>query len=98
VDAGSPMLLVRPSKTKLHFLRYLQQYGRVLDVRIVGVWHGRSSDKRRPPTRHLRRYFHESAQRRGRNWRITPSLARSRSWLLNTSVVEREPAIRAACS
>lgn len=58
-----PVLLVGPSMTKLHFLRYVQRHDRELEARIVGI---ESADH---PTdaqlvAHLRHYFHESAPRR----------------------------------
>jgi len=64
LEGDSPILLVGPSKTKLYFLRYVQQHDRALDARIVGV---ETADH---PTNaelvaHLRHYFHESAPRRG---------------------------------
>jgi len=57
------VLLVGPSMTKLHFLRYVQRHDQPLDAKIVGI---ESADH---PTdaqlvAHLRRYFHESAPRR----------------------------------
>ena len=59
------VLLVGPSITKLHFLRYAQRYDHALDARIVGI---ESADH---PTdaqlvAHLRRYFHEPAPRHDR--------------------------------
>jgi len=59
------VLLVGPSMTKLHFLRYLQRHDHALEGRIVGI---ESADH---PTdaqlvAHLRAYFHESAPRRDR--------------------------------
>jgi stalled ribosome rescue protein Dom34 len=59
------VLLVGPSMTKLHFLRYLQRHDHALEERIVGI---ESADH---PTdaqlvAHMRHYFHESAPRRDR--------------------------------
>jgi stalled ribosome rescue protein Dom34 len=59
------VLLVGPSMTKLHFLRYVQRHDQALDARIIGI---ESADH---PTdaqlvAHLRHYFHESAPRRDR--------------------------------
>jgi stalled ribosome rescue protein Dom34 len=59
------VLLVGPSMTKLHFLRYLQRHDHALEARIVGI---ESADH---PTdaqlvAHLRHYFHEPAPRRDR--------------------------------
>jgi stalled ribosome rescue protein Dom34 len=59
------VLLVGPSMTKLHFLRYVQRHDHALEARIVGI---ESADH---PTdaqlvAHVRQYFHESAPRRER--------------------------------
>jgi stalled ribosome rescue protein Dom34 len=61
---GGQILLVGPAKTKLRFLRYVQQHDQALDARIVGI---ESADH---PTdaqlvAHLREYFHEPPPRRG---------------------------------
>jgi stalled ribosome rescue protein Dom34 len=58
LEGQDEILIVGPSKTKLHFLRYLQQHERALEPRIVGV---ESADH---PTdaqlvAYLRHYFHE---------------------------------------
>jgi stalled ribosome rescue protein Dom34 len=59
------VLLVGPSMTKLHFLRYVQRHDQALEARIVGI---ESADH---PTdaqlvAHVRQYFNESAPRRER--------------------------------
>jgi stalled ribosome rescue protein Dom34 len=64
LQGRSQILLVGPSKTKLHFLRYVQQHDHALELRIVGI---ETADH---PTdaqlvAHLRHYFHEVVPRRG---------------------------------
>ena len=64
LEGRGQVLVVGPSKTKLHFLRYAQQHEHALEARIVGI---ETADH---PTdaqlvAHLRDYFHESAPRRG---------------------------------
>ena len=64
LDGQAEILIVGPSKTKLHFLRYVQQREHTLEPRIVGI---ETADH---PTdaqlvAHLRHYFHESSPRRG---------------------------------
>jgi stalled ribosome rescue protein Dom34 len=64
LEGGGQILLVGPSKTKLHFLRYLQRHEHALEARIVGI---ETVDH---PTdaqlvAHLRDYFHESSPRLG---------------------------------
>lgn len=63
LDGRGQVLLVGPSQTKLHFLRYVQQHDHALDARIIGI---ETADH---PTdaqlvAHLRHYFHESVPRR----------------------------------
>jgi stalled ribosome rescue protein Dom34 len=63
LDDRGQVLLVGPSKTKLHFFRYVQQHDHALAGRIVGI---ESADH---PTdaqlvAHLRDHFSESAPRR----------------------------------
>jgi stalled ribosome rescue protein Dom34 len=58
------ILIVGPSTTKLHFLRFARQHDRALEARIVGI---ETVDH---PTdaqlvAHLRNYFHEAVPRRG---------------------------------
>ena len=57
------VLLVGPSMTKLHFLRYVQRHDHELEGRIVGI---ESADHPTDPqlVAHLRHYFNESAPRR----------------------------------
>ena len=57
------VLLVGPSMTKLHFLRYVQRHDHALEARIIGI---ESADH---PTdaqlvAHMRDYFHEASPRR----------------------------------
>jgi hypothetical protein len=64
LDGAEQLLLVGPSKTKLHFLRYAQQHERALESRIIGV---ESADH---PTdaqlvAHMRHYFGQAAPRPG---------------------------------
>jgi stalled ribosome rescue protein Dom34 len=64
LEGQDEILIVGPSKTKLHFFRYLHRHERALEPRIVGV---ESADH---PTdaqlvAYLRHYFHESPPRRG---------------------------------
>ncbi len=57
------VLVVGPSMTKLHFLRYVQGHDHVLEARIVGI---ESADHPTDPqlVAHLRHYFHEAPPRR----------------------------------
>jgi stalled ribosome rescue protein Dom34 len=62
LEGPAQILLVGPSKTKLHFFKYVQQHDRALEPRIVGI---ETADH---PTdaqlvAHLRAYFHESQPR-----------------------------------
>jgi stalled ribosome rescue protein Dom34 len=64
LEGQGQILIVGPSKTKLHFLRYAQQHEPTLETRIVGI---ETADH---PTdaqlvAHLRHYFHEASPRRG---------------------------------
>jgi stalled ribosome rescue protein Dom34 len=64
LEGWEQILLVGPSKAKLHFLRYLQRHEPALEARIVGI------ETMDHPTdgqlvAHLREYFHESSVRRG---------------------------------
>lgn len=64
LEGRGQVLVVGPSKTKLHFLRYAQKHEHALESRIVGI---ETVDH---PTdaqlvAHLRHYFHESAPRQG---------------------------------
>jgi stalled ribosome rescue protein Dom34 len=64
LEGHAQILLVGPSKTKLHFFRFVQQFAHALERRIVGI---ESADH---PTdaqlvAHLRHYFQESSPRRG---------------------------------
>jgi stalled ribosome rescue protein Dom34 len=64
LEGQDEILIVGPSKTKLHFFRYLHQHERALEPRIVGI---ESADH---PTdaqlvAYLRHYFHESTPRHG---------------------------------
>jgi hypothetical protein len=53
---------VGPSKTKLHFFRYVQQHDHALEERIVGI---ESADHPSDAqlVAHLRHYFHDLAPR-----------------------------------
>ena len=64
LDGRGQVLVVGPSKTKLHFLRYVQKHEQAPQSRTVGI---ETVDH---PTdaqlvAHLRACFHESAPRRG---------------------------------
>jgi stalled ribosome rescue protein Dom34 len=64
LEGHEQILLVGPSKAKLHFFRYVQRHQQALAVRIVGI---ETVDH---PTdaqlvAHLRDYFHESSARQG---------------------------------
>jgi stalled ribosome rescue protein Dom34 len=64
LEGHGQILIVGPSKTKVHFLHYVQQRERGLAPRIVGI---EAADH---PTdaqlvAHLRRHFHESSPRHG---------------------------------
>jgi hypothetical protein len=59
LEGDDQVLVVGPSKTKLHFLRYVQNHERGLEPRIVGI---ETADH---PTdaqlvAHLRHYFSET--------------------------------------
>jgi stalled ribosome rescue protein Dom34 len=56
LDGSAEVLLVGPSKTKLHFFRYVQQRNRALEARIVGI---ETADHPTDPqlVAHLRHYF-----------------------------------------
>ena len=58
------ILLVGPSATKLHFLRFAQKHDPALDARIVGV---ESADHPtdRQLVAHMRQYFHSALPRQG---------------------------------
>lgn len=63
LEGQDEILIVGPSKTKLHFFRYLHEHERALEPRVVGV---ESADH---PTdaqlaAYLRHYFHEGLPRR----------------------------------
>lgn len=67
LEGREEILLVGPSKTKLHFLRYLHRNEPALETRIVGI------ETMDHPTdgqlvAHLRDYFHGSRAARG----VTP--------------------------
>ena len=62
LEGRAQVLVVGPSKTKLHFLRYVQTHERALEPRIVGI---ETADH---PTdaqlvAHLREYFHAAPAR-----------------------------------
>jgi stalled ribosome rescue protein Dom34 len=64
LEGQDEILILGPSKTKLHFFRYLHEHEPALEPRVVGV---ESADH---PTdaqlvAHIRHYFHESLPRRG---------------------------------
>lgn len=64
IEGTGQVLIVGPSKAKLHFFRYVQQHDKLLDQRIVGIEtvdHPTDSQL----VAHLRSYFHESLPRRG---------------------------------
>jgi len=64
LEGRGQILLVGPSQTKLHFLRYAQQHNHPLAGRIVGI---ETADHPTGPelVARLRHYFHESPPRRG---------------------------------
>jgi stalled ribosome rescue protein Dom34 len=64
LEGRGHVLLVGPAKTKLHFLRFLQQHDHALERRVVGI---ESADHPTDPqlVAYLRHYFSESAPRRG---------------------------------
>jgi stalled ribosome rescue protein Dom34 len=61
---AAQILLVGPSVTKLHFLRYLQKHDPALEQKVVGV---ESADHPtdRQLVAHLRQHFHSALPRRG---------------------------------
>lgn len=61
---GEQILLVGPSVTKLHFLRYIQKQAPSLEPRIVGI-ETADHPTDRQLIAHVRQYFHESPARRG---------------------------------
>jgi len=63
LEGPGQVLLVGPSKAKLHFFKYVQQHDRPLEARIVGI---ESADHPSDAqlVAHLRQYFHESPPRR----------------------------------
>ena len=64
LSEASAILLVGPSITKLHFLRYLQKHSPAIEARIVGV---ETADHPTAPQiiAHARAYFHVPAPRLG---------------------------------
>jgi hypothetical protein len=64
LEGAAQVLVVGPSKTKFHFLKYVHAHERGLEPRIVGV---ETSDHPTNPqlVAHLREYFHEQAPRLG---------------------------------
>jgi stalled ribosome rescue protein Dom34 len=58
------VLLLGPSVTKLHFLRYLHKQDPALELRIVGV-ETADHPTDRQLIAHVRHYFHEGPPRRG---------------------------------
>jgi len=57
------VLLMGPSVTKLHFLRYAQRHDAILEPRIVGV-ETADHPTDRQLVAHVRQYFHNAAPRR----------------------------------
>jgi hypothetical protein len=64
LEGAAAVLVVGPSKTKLHFFRYVQQHERALEPRIVGIETVDHPTDAQLVAR-LREYFHESAPRLG---------------------------------
>jgi stalled ribosome rescue protein Dom34 len=58
------VLLVGPSVTKLHFLRYTQKHDPALEPHIVGV-ETADHPTDRQLVAHVRQYFHDAPPRRG---------------------------------
>ncbi len=58
------ILLLGPSVTKLHFLRYVQKHDPTLEPRIVGI-ETADHPTDRQLVAHVRQYFHDSLPRRG---------------------------------
>ena len=58
------ILLVGPSVTKLHFLRYLHKHHAAIEPRIVGV-ETADHPTDRQLVAHVRQYFNEESARRG---------------------------------
>jgi hypothetical protein len=64
LQAHGQILIVGPSKTKLHFFRFMKQHDHALEQRIVGLeTMDHPSDAQL--VAHLRNYFGESASRSG---------------------------------
>jgi stalled ribosome rescue protein Dom34 len=63
VDADQ-ILLLGPSVTKLHFLRYLQKHDPALEPKVVGV-ETVDHPTDRQLVAHMRGYFHDGLPRRG---------------------------------
>jgi stalled ribosome rescue protein Dom34 len=64
LEGDAEILLVGPSKTKLHFLRYLQRHHDALEARIVGIETVDHPTDAQLVAR-LRDYFHEASPRHG---------------------------------
>jgi stalled ribosome rescue protein Dom34 len=62
--AADHILLVGPSVTKLHFLRYLQKHDPALEQKVTGV-ETADHPTDRQLVAHVRQYFHEDLPRRG---------------------------------
>ena len=64
LSEAEQILLVGPSVTKLHFLRYVQKHHPTLEPRIVGV-ETADHPTDRQLVAHVRQYFHDAPARRG---------------------------------
>jgi stalled ribosome rescue protein Dom34 len=64
LQGDAAVLVVGPSKAKLHFFRYVQQHERALEPRIVGIETVDHPTDAQLVAR-LRDYFHEAAPRLG---------------------------------
>jgi stalled ribosome rescue protein Dom34 len=64
LEGADQILLVGPSVTKLHFLRFVQKHAPALDPRIVGV-ETADHPTDRQFVAHVRQYFHSALPRRG---------------------------------
>ena len=64
LSGADHILLLGPSVTKLHFLRWVQKHAAALEPRVVGV---ESADHPtdRQLVAHIRQYFHSTLPRRG---------------------------------
>jgi stalled ribosome rescue protein Dom34 len=64
VEGSEGLLLMGPSVTKLHLLRYAQEHSPALAARVVGVETADHPTDRQVAA-HVRHYFHSDSPRRG---------------------------------